>query len=57
MLSRYLALPLHAPLGAGQQPVATGDVPVKLLRLVVAYAALVLVLLLAIFALMGAKPA
>ena len=32
-------------------------VPVKLLRLVVAYAALVLVLLLAIFALMGAKPA
>ena len=33
------------------------DVSVKLLRLVVAYAALVLVLLLAIFALMGAKPA
>ena len=48
---------LHNRLGAWQQAVATGDVPVKLLRLVVAYAALVLVLLLAIFALMGAKPA
>jgi prepilin-type N-terminal cleavage/methylation domain-containing protein len=52
-----IGLLLHGRLGAWQQAVATGDVPVKLLRLVVAYAALVLVLLLAIFALMGAKPA
>ena len=48
---------LHNRLGAWQRAVAAGDVPVKLLRLVIAYAALVLVLLLAIFALMGAKPA
>ena len=48
---------LHNRLGAWQKAVAAGNVPVKLLRFVVAYAALVLILLLAIFALMGAKPA
>ncbi|WP_394559885.1 DUF2269 family protein [Aquipseudomonas alcaligenes] len=48
---------LHNRLGAWQKAVAAGNVPVKLLRFVVAYAAVMLVLLLAIFALMGAKPA
>ena len=48
---------LHNRLGAWQSAVAAGNVPVKLLRFVLAYAGLVLVLLLAIFALMGAKPA
>lgn len=47
---------LHNRLGAWQAAVG-GAVPVKLLRFVLAYAALMLVLLLAIFALMGAKPA
>ena len=48
---------LHNRLGAWQKAVAAGNVPVKLLRFVVAYATVMLVLLLAIFALMGAKPA
>lgn len=48
---------LHNRLGAWQTAVANGAVPVKLLRFVIAYAVLMLVLLLAIFALMGAKPA
>ncbi|MDD0845083.1 DUF2269 family protein [Pseudomonas sp. Gutcm_11s] len=48
---------LHNRLGAWQKAVAAGNVPAKLLRFVVAYAAVMLVLLLAIFALMGAKPA
>lgn len=48
---------LHNRLGAWQKAVAAGNVPVKLLRFVMAYAGLVAVLLLAIFALMGAKPA
>ena len=48
---------LHNRLGAWQKAVAAGNVPVKLLRFVVAYAGVMLVLLLAIFALMGAKPA
>ena len=48
---------LHNRLGAWQKAVAAGNVPVKLLRFVVAYAAVMLILLLAIFALMGAKPA
>jgi uncharacterized membrane protein len=52
-----LGLLLHGRLGAWQAAVANGGVPVKLLRLVIAYAALMLVVLLAIFALMGAKPA
>ncbi|MDX5372352.1 MAG: DUF2269 domain-containing protein [Pseudomonadaceae bacterium] len=56
-LLMLFGLLLHNRLGAWQQAVATGNVPVKLLRLVIAYAALVLLLLLAIFALMGAKPA
>ncbi|HSC79103.1 MAG TPA: DUF2269 family protein [Chitinolyticbacter sp.] len=47
---------LHGRLGAWQAAVG-GAVPVKLLRFVSAYGALMLVLLLAIFALMGAKPA
>lgn len=47
---------LHGRLGAWQAAVG-GAVPVRLLRFVSAYAALMLVLLLAIFALMGAKPA
>jgi len=47
---------LHGRLGAWQAALG-GAVPVKLLRFVIAYGALVLVLLLAIFALMGAKPA
>ena len=47
---------LHNRLGAWQKAVAAGNVPVKLLRFVIAYAALALILLLAIFALMGAKP-
>lgn len=48
---------LHNRLGAWQKAVAAGNVPVKLLRFVLAYAGLMFVLLLAIFALMGAKPA
>ena len=48
---------LHNRLGAWQNAVAAGHVPVRLLRFVIAYGALMLVLLLAIFALMGAKPA
>lgn len=48
---------LHNRLGAWQQAVATGNVPVKLVRFVLAYAVVMLILLLAIFALMGAKPA
>ena len=48
---------LHNRLGAWQLAVANGAVPTKLLRFVIAYAALMLILLLAIFALMGAKPA
>lgn len=48
---------LHNRLGAWQKAVATGTVSARLLRFVVAYAAVMLVLLLAIFALMGAKPA
>lgn len=48
---------LHGRLGAWQTAVSTGTVNPKLLRFVVAYGALMLVLLLAIFALMGAKPA
>ncbi|WP_043309990.1 DUF2269 family protein [Pseudomonas sp. ML96] len=48
---------LHNRLGAWQKAVAAGNVPAKLLRFVVAYTAVMLVLLLAIFALMGAKPA
>jgi len=52
-----LGLLLHGRLGAWQAAVANGAVPVKLLRFVSAYAALMLVVLLAIFALMGAKPA
>lgn len=51
-----LGLLLHGRLGAWQAA-AGGAVPVRLLRFVVVYAALLLVLLLAIFALMGAKPA
>ncbi|AYC31073.1 DUF2269 family protein [Pseudomonas cavernae] len=47
---------LHGRLGAWQEVVG-GAVPARLLRFVVAYAALALILLLAIFALMGAKPA
>lgn len=47
---------LHGRLGAWQAAVG-GAVPAKLLRFVVAYGVLMLVLLLAIFALMGAKPA
>ncbi|MBC9252682.1 hypothetical protein A9179_20655 [Pseudomonas alcaligenes] len=47
---------LHGRLGAWQAAVG-GAVPVKLLRFVIAYGVLMLVLLLAIFALMGAKPA
>ena len=51
-----LGLLLHGRLGAWQAA-AGGAVPAGLLRFVVAYAALMLVVLLAIFALMGAKPA
>lgn len=56
-LLMLFGLLLHHRLGAWQQAVAAGDVPVKLLRFVLAYAGLMFVLLLAIFALMGAKPA
>lgn len=56
-LLMLFGLLLHNRLGAWQRAVATGKVPVGLLRLVIAYATLVLILLLAIFALMGAKPA
>ncbi|MEO4048667.1 DUF2269 family protein [Pseudomonas sp. CAU 1711] len=56
-LLMLFGLLLHDRLGAWQKAVAAGDVPQRLLRFVVAYAALLLVLLLAIFALMGAKPA
>lgn len=48
---------LHNRLGAWQLAVGNGVVPTKLLRFVIAYGVLMLVLLLAIFALMGAKPA
>lgn len=56
-LLMLFGLLLYGRLGAWQAAVAAGEVPQRLLRLVVAYAALLLVLLLAIFALMGAKPA
>ena len=56
-LLMLFGLLLHNRLGAWQRAVATGKVPVRLLRFVIAYATLVLILLLAIFALMGAKPA
>lgn len=52
-----IGLLLHGRLGAWQAALATGNVPVKLLRFVLAYGGALLVLLLAIFALMGAKPA
>ena len=52
-----IGLLLHGRLGAWQTAVATGNVPIKLLRFVLAYGVALLVLLLAIFALMGAKPA
>ncbi|MBB1518838.1 DUF2269 family protein [Aquipseudomonas guryensis] len=55
-LLMLFGLLLHGRLGAWQAAVG-GAVPVKLLRFVIAYGVLVLVLLLAIFALMGAKPA
>lgn len=48
---------LHGRLGAWQAAVGQSQVPAKLLRFVLAYAGLMFVLLLAIFALMGAKPA
>ncbi|MOA68257.1 hypothetical protein D3C78_1957910 [compost metagenome] len=51
-----VGLLLHGRLGAWQAA-AGGAVPLTLLRFVCAYGALLLVLLLAIFALMGAKPA
>lgn len=52
-----IGLLLHGRLGAWQTAVGNGTVSVKLLRFVVAYGVLMLILLLAIFALMGAKPA
>ena len=52
-----LGLLLHGRLGAWQAALATGAVPTRLLQFVSAYAVLMLVVLLAIFALMGAKPA
>lgn len=55
-LLMLFGLLLHGRLGAWQAAVG-GAVPVKLLRLVIVYGVLMLVLLLAIFALMGAKPA
>ncbi|UUY09208.1 DUF2269 domain-containing protein [Pseudomonas sp. J452] len=55
-LLMLFGLLLHGRLGAWQAAVG-GAVPVKLLRFVIAYGVLMLVLLLAIFALMGAKPA
>lgn len=55
-LLMLFGLLLHGRLGAWQAAVG-GAVPVKLLRFSLAYAALMLILLLAIFALMGAKPA
>lgn len=51
-----VGLLLHGRLGAWQA-VVDGAVPLTLLRFVCAYGALLVVLLLAIFALMGAKPA
>ncbi|WP_068825277.1 DUF2269 family protein [Pseudomonas sp. BMS12] len=56
-LLMLFGLLLHGRLGAWQTAVGNGAVPTKLLRFVLAYAVLVFVLLLAIFALMGAKPA
>lgn len=56
-LLMLFGLLLHGRLGAWQTAVSNGAVPTKLLRFVLAYAVLVFVLLLAIFALMGAKPA
>lgn len=55
-LLMLFGLLLHGRLSAWQAAVG-GAVPVKLLRLIIAYGVLMLVLLLAIFALMGAKPA
>ena len=52
-----LGLLLHGRLGAWQAALATGAVSARLLQFVSAYAVLMLVVLLAIFALMGAKPA
>ena len=51
-----LGMLLHGRLNAWQAALATDAVPARLLQFVVAYAALMLVVLLAIFALMGAKP-
>lgn len=56
-LLALFGLLLHGRLGAWQTAVGNGAVSVKLLRFVMAYGVLMLVLLLAIFALMGAKPA
>lgn len=56
-LLALFGLLLHSRLGAWQTAVGNGAVSVKLLRFVMAYGVLMLVLLLAIFALMGAKPA
>ena len=55
-LLMLFGLLLHGRLGAWQAAVG-GTVPVKLLRFVIAYGVLMLILLLATFALMGAKPA
>ena len=56
-LLMLFGLLLHGRLGAWQAAIATNAVTAKLLRFTLAYAVLVFVLLLAIFALMGAKPA
>ncbi len=52
-----LGLLLHSYLGAWQAAVGQSQAPANLLRFVITYAALILIVLLAIFALMGAKPA